>query len=116
MSNTVKITDIINGDTAVSTSEGNSIYALINENLKNKRVVIVDFEGVKFLTTAFLNAALGQLYSNTYSSEFLNEHLKIRNVTKSNVSMFEIVITRAKEYFRDKDGFEGTADSSLYGK
>ena len=115
-SNSLKIYDIVQGDTAVSTAEGNAVYQQINDHLKNNHVVQIDFEGINFLTTAFLNAALGQLYSNQYSSAFLNEHLRIKNVPKSKESSFEMVIKRAKEYFGNEKGFERSADSAIYGE
>jgi len=115
MTNNLKISEIINSDTAVSTSDGNIVYNRIETFLKQEKAVFLDFEGIKYLTTAFLNAALGQLYSNEYSSEFLNKHLKIRNVTKANASMFHMVVKRAKEYFDDKEGFKGSAESAIYG-
>jgi len=115
MSNNLKISEIINSDSAVSTSDGNIVYNKIEEFLKEASLVYLDFEGIKYLTTAFLNAALGQLYSQNYTSDFLNQHLKIRNVTKANASMFHVVVKRAKEYFDDKEGFKGSAESAIYG-
>lgn len=114
MINNLKIIDIIKSDTAVSTVDGNTVYEEVNEFLKREETVSLDFSDIKYLTTAFLNAALGQLYSNTYTSEFLNKHLKIKNVGNK-ASMFEMVIQRAKEYFENKPKFGDSADSIIYG-
>lgn len=110
------IREIIKGDVAVSTSDGDFTYNLINGYLKNHKSVTVDFEGISIMTTAFLNAAIGQLYSNPkYSDEFLNKYLNLKNVEKEDRILFSEVVKRAKEYFRDKDRFEDSANSVING-
>lgn len=110
------IREIIKGDIAVSTSDGDLTYNLINGYLKNHKTVTVDFEGISIMTTAFLNAAIGQLYSNpTYSDNFLNKYLHLKNVEKEDRILFSEVVKRAKEYFKDKDKFENSANSVING-
>ena len=110
------IQEIIKGDIAVSTSDGDLIYNLINDYLKNHKTINVDFKGISIMTTAFLNAAIGQLYSNPlYSDDFLNKHLHLKNVEKEDRILFSEVVKRAKEYFKDKDRFEDSANSVING-
>lgn len=110
------IREIINGDIAVSTSDGDLIYNLLNDYLSANKKIKIDFQGISILTTAFLNAAIGQLYSNPfYSDVFLNNHLELINVEKEDRILFSEVVKRAKEYFRDKKGFEDSANSVIYG-
>ncbi len=112
----ILIKEIIKGDIAVSTSDGDSIYNLINDYLLNHKKITIDFAGISIMTTAFLNAAIGQLYSNpVYSDDFLNNHLNLTNVEKEDRVLFSEVVKRAKEYFRDKKGFEDSANSVIYG-
>lgn len=115
MSNII-IREIIKGDIAVSTSDGDLVHNLITGYLKNNKTVTVDFEGISIMTTAFLNAAIGQLYSNPiYSDNFLNKHLHLKNVAKEDRILFSEVVKRAKEYFRDKDRFEDSTNSIING-
>ncbi len=110
------IREIIDGDIAVSTSDGDLVYNLIDDYLTKKKVLIVDFKGITIMTTAFLNAAIGQLYSNPiYSDDFLNNHLNLTNVEKEDRILFSEVVKRAKEYFKDKKGFEDSTNSIIYG-
>ena len=114
--NSLIIKEIIKGDIAVSTSDGDIVYNLINDNLKNHQTITVDFSGISIMTTAFLNAAIGQLYSNPiYSDEFLNKYLNLKNVEKEDRILFSEVVKRAKEYFKDKDRFEDSANSVING-
>lgn len=113
---TIIIREIIKGDIAVSTSDGDLIHDLITDYLKKNETVTVDFEGISIMTTAFLNAAIGQLYSNpTYSDDFLNKYLNLKNVAKEDRILFSEVVKRAKEYFRDKDRFEDSTNSIING-
>ncbi|REG90736.1 STAS-like domain-containing protein [Flavobacterium aquicola] len=113
---TIIIREIIKGDIAVSTSDGDLVYNLITDYFKNHKTVSIDFEGISIMTTAFLNAAIGQLYSNpSYSDDFLNKHLHLKNVAKEDRILFSEVVKRAKEYFRDKDRFEDSTNSIING-
>lgn len=105
---------IIQGDTAVSTDDGDVVYKKIYEAFTKNENIELDFEGITIMTTAFLNAAIGQLYS-IYKSEQLNEKLKLINVAEEDKILFKKVIDRAKEYFANKKGFEDSANSAIYG-
>jgi len=108
------IKDIINGDTAVSTDDGDVVYQEIVAIIKQGEMVELDFSGINIMTTAFLNAAIGQLYS-TFTSEQLNSLLKLVNVAVDDRILFKKVIERAKEYFQNKKGFEDSANRAIYG-
>lgn len=108
------IKDIIKGDIAVSTDDGDVVYQEIVAILKLGKPVELDFSGINIMTTAFLNAAIGQLYS-AFTSEQLNSLLKLVNVAADDRILFKKVIERAKEYFQNKKGFEDSANKAIYG-
>jgi hypothetical protein len=108
------IKDIIKGDTAVSTDDGDVVYQKIVAILELGNPVELDFSGINIMTTAFLNAAIGQLYS-AFTSEQLNSLLKLVNVAADDRILFKKVIERAKEYFQNKKGFEDSANKAIYG-
>lgn len=111
------IKDTINTDFAVSTDNGNEIFKLLNDNLSKGNTVLLDFGGITLMTTAFLNAAIGQLYSTSqFNSDFLNDKLKIENVNDYDRPLFALVIQRAKEYFANKRAFESNSENTIYGK
>lgn len=114
MKKKIVVSDVLNSSLAVATESGENVYTEIIGPLLNKETVILDFSGIKIMTTAFLNAALGQLYStNSFTSEFLNEHLELINVQEEDKPLFAMVVERAKEYFRDKEGFENSVNEHL---
>lgn len=111
----LKISELTALDIAVSSDEGDKINNRIIILLQNYERVVLDFSGIKLLTTAFLNAAIGQLY-NTYSSDEIAKRIQLRNVTEDDLPLFKKVIDRAKEYFKDKEKFSETTDNVLDGK
>ncbi|MCT4613793.1 MAG: STAS-like domain-containing protein [Marinifilaceae bacterium] len=109
---TIIIKDVILVDTAISTDNGDLIFSHIHEGIKNGYVVHLDFAGIIIMTTAFLNASIGQLYS-VYNSDQLNEHLKLINVATDDKILFKKVIERAKQYFENKKDFDHSADNII---
>ncbi|MBY0486130.1 MAG: STAS-like domain-containing protein [Flavobacteriaceae bacterium] len=110
------IKDIINSELAVSTENGNKVFEIVDSYLQKKEKVELDFSGITIMITAFLNAAIGSLYSKKeYTGEFLNEYLKLENVEKDDRILFKDVIQRAKEYFANKDSFEKNSNDAFYG-
>ena len=110
------IKDIINSELAVSTENGNKVFEIVDSYLQQNEKVELDFRGITIMITAFLNAAIGSLYSKKeYTGQFLNDHLTLENVEEDDRVLFKDVIQRAKEYFADKESFEKNANDALYG-
>lgn len=115
--NSLIVKNIIESDIAVATDAGDKVYNQILSHLSKKQSVVLDFIEIKITTTAFLNAAIGQLYSNeNFSSDYLNDNLKVINVQSEDRPLFSMVVRRAKEYFKNKKGFEDSANTVFYDK
>lgn len=111
------VKELIGTDLAVSTENGQKVYEIIEENLDKSQQIVLDFDGISLIITAFLNAAIGSLFKNQkYSAEFLNENLLLKNVDSNDAYLFGEVINRAKEYFANKDFVEKNNRDSIYGK
>ncbi|MDD3877957.1 MAG: STAS-like domain-containing protein [Bacteroidales bacterium] len=104
---TIRIFDEVGGDSAISVDDGNNVFIKIDNAISQGLSVILDFQNINLIITAFLNAAIGQLYSK-YTSEDLQEKLKLENIKPEDVRLFQQVIKRAKEYFSDPEGFENS--------
>lgn len=102
----------IQNTSAVSTEDGNKIFNRIDSEFQKGNQVILNFSNIKLLISAFLNAAIGQLYSK-YKSNYLNANLSIVNLSNDDLLILKKVIERAKEYFLDRDAFEGTVNNEI---
>lgn len=110
----IVINDILRIHSAVSSDDGDQIFFLTKTAIQKGLIVEIDFSNISLVTTAFLNAAIGQLYS-LFDSKILNEQIRFTNVTNEDSALIYSVIKRAKEYFANKKGFEDSADKSIYG-
>jgi len=77
---TIRIVEYVTLNQGVTSEEGQPIYDLIANYLKNGEQVELDFSNMKFMTTAFLNVVIGTLYKD-YSSEQLKALLHLKNYT-----------------------------------
>jgi hypothetical protein len=110
----IKVSEVINRDSAVSSDDGENVYTNILDAFKEGNIVELDFSDITLMTTAFLNSAIGQLYSK-FTSEELNTSLKLKNVAQEDGILFKKVVDRAKQYQANKKGFEDSANSAIYG-
>lgn len=108
------VKEVIKSSIAVSSEDGHVVFNRIKQILDDKQKIVIDFQDIEMLTTAFLNAAIGQLYSE-YTSELLNESIHFANVDEDDKILFKKVVLRAREYFEHKKEFENSANSAFYG-
>lgn len=109
---TLRIYDEVGGDAAISVTDGETIFQKIDSALSNKLTVVLDFQNINLIITAFLNACIGQLYSK-YSSEELNNYLQLENIKQEDKHLFNMAIKRAKEYFLDPVSYNKSIDEVL---
>lgn len=57
----IKVKEFIKGDTAVSYEDGKECYKKIIEGINSNQDIILDFSGIDYVITAFLNPIIGDL-------------------------------------------------------
>lgn len=102
---TINIYEHIGSSAAVSSEDGEILFNLLTKSFEQKMEVILDFANIELITSTFLNASIGQLYSG-YTSQFLRPHLKVANMDKEDMELLKKVVERAKAYFKDRKGLE----------
>lgn len=110
----INIYEIIGGNGAVSSDDGQTVYERIDKAFKQEYYVILDFNNVDLIVSTFLNACIGQLYG-FYTPEFIREHLTVENLSDDDLMILSKVIERAKQYFANKKNFENSANKAIYG-
>lgn len=111
--NDLHVASIIESDAALTPTAGDKLFDCINESLRQQTITIIDFEGIRFITSAFLNASVGQLYAH-YDSNFIKKHLEVKNLSPDDLILLARVVERAKEYFADKDNVEAALRQVLH--
>lgn len=100
---TVQVFDLIGGPLCVSASDGQRLHDKIAPLLRKETPVVLSFKRVDILISAFLNAAIGQLYGDL-PEDRLDELLSFDDLADDDREMITHVIENAKAYFsRPKD-------------
>lgn len=102
---TIKIKDIINTTYCVDASDGEKIFALLKKALGEKKSVVLSFDDIELVITAFLNAAVGKLFGN-FDEQFILSHLSTDNLTEDFQPVWDKVIEGAPKYYANKETFD----------
>lgn len=100
------------GDRATDMKQGDDIYKLIIDGFHQNEKVYLDFSGMTTILSTFLNNAIGTLYKD-YTSEFLNQNLKIVNLCEDDLFILKRVIDRAKDFYTKPEIIQPALDESL---
>lgn len=111
---TIRINDHVTLNQGITSEEGQPLYEMIADSLSRKQDVTLDFDGIKFLTTAFLNVVIGTLYKD-YTSEQLQSMLHIVNINDETAARIKKVTDNAKSFYSDEDRFNQTVEEVLNG-
>lgn len=99
----LSIAQIVGSGICVSAPDGHRVHAEIYNNIVADRRVRLSFATVTRMTTAFLNAAIGQLYGE-FPEEILRLHLAPpTDANPRQLAQLKLVVDRAKAYFKDTE-------------
>lgn len=108
----VSVFGIVGSSLCVASSDGHEVYERLNTAFEAERKVTLSFHNVTALTSAFLNAAIGQLYG-TFSEDKIQSSLEMENMEKDDEDLLERVVENAIEYFKDPERFNQAIRETL---
>lgn len=108
----LSIFEIVGSPLCVASGDGQKVYDRLAAAMKEGRSVRLSFRNVTILTSAFLNAAIGQLYG-TFSEEQIRALLKVQDMQPDDLALLKRVVETAKQYFRDPKKFEQAVQEAL---
>lgn len=110
---TVSLTAIIGNKLCTAADDGDRVHEVVASAIRQGDRVRLSFEGVEDLTSAFLNAAVGQLYGE-FSEEQLREVLLPPvEATPDELVLLKRVVERAKDFFKDPERYRRAAQEIL---
>jgi hypothetical protein len=74
--------------------------------------VSLSFLNVESLTSAFLNASIGQLYRE-FSEEQIRAGLSVKDMSNEDIALLKRVVDTAKQYFKDPERFKKAREEVL---
>lgn len=102
---TISAFEVIGSALCVASSDGQKVYHRIARVLQERGQVTLSFRNVSTLTSAFLNAAIGQLYGKFEPDEIRNR-LQVVDMESRDIALLKRVVETAKQYFQDPQRFE----------
>ncbi len=102
---TISIFEVVGGPLCVASDDGQRVYDRIAAAFRQGRTVALMFREVSTLTSAFLNAAVGQLYGQ-FSEAQIRSMLKVQDIEPDDLGLLKRVVETAKSYFRDPQKFD----------
>jgi hypothetical protein len=108
----LSIFEVVGNPLCVASSDGQKVYDRLEAALKEGRNVTLSFRNVTTLTSAFLNAAIGQLYG-TFGEEEIRSLLNVRDMQQDDIALLKRVVETAKQYFKDPQKFDQALRETL---
>lgn len=98
----ITIVNAIGDVYGVEADDGQKVYELILKAFNEKKKVLLSFQNIEILTTAFLNTAIGQLYKD-FQDDYIRENLQVSEISESGIVALKRVVDTAKLYYKDPE-------------
>ena len=100
----VRVFDIVGEPLCTASDDGQLVHDRIAPLLREGKRVALSFAQADTVISAFLNAAIGQLYGE-FKEEEIRERLMVRDMTPEDLVLLKRVVENAKAYFKDPKRF-----------
>lgn len=109
---TLSIFEVVGSPLCVASDDGQRVHDRVAAALKEGSDVTVSFLNVSSLTSAFLNAAIGQLYGSFTENE-IRSKLKVKDIEPDDLALLKRVVETAKQYFKDPKRFDKAVEEAI---
>lgn len=106
----IKVREFLNNPLAVSTDKAENIFMQCKDIIENDGNIILDFDDVKLVITAFLNISIGKLYGLNFDFKTIDKKIEFQNASPSIKKMIDKVIENSKKYYLNRE--EGIKNNS----
>lgn len=108
----VSVYEVVGSHLCVASADGQKVHDRLAVALNAERRVVLSFRNVSTLTSAFLNAAIGQLYGK-FDEDRIRTLLSVEDMETDDVVLLKRVVETAKQYFRDPGRFSRAVSDEL---
>ena len=109
---TLSVFEIVGSPLCIASDDGQKVYDRVASALKEDRSVTLSFLNVSSVTSAFLNAAIGQLYG-TFTEDQVRAKLRVKDMQPDDLALLKRVVDTAKRYFKDPKRFEKAVQETI---
>lgn len=98
----IRVFEVVGSSLCVASDDGQKVHDQIADAFKKDKNVTLSFLNVESLTSAFLNAAVGQLYAE-FNEQKIKSSLEVADMEPDDLGLLKRVVDTAKEYFKNPD-------------
>jgi hypothetical protein len=109
---TISVYEVVGSPLCVASDDGQKVHDRIAAAIREGRRVAISFLNVTSLTSAFLNAAIGQLYGS-FTEEQIRALLAVKDMQPDDLALLKRVVETAKQYFKDPQRFQEAVREAL---
>lgn len=104
--------NVIGNSFCTESDDGQIVFGRLEKAFKENQTVQIDFQNIEMITSAFLNAAVGQLYRD-YKEGFIREHLSVKNMLPEDLALLKRTVDTAKLFYSDPERLQRSIDEIL---
>lgn len=108
----ISVFEVVGSPLCVASGDGELVYERVNTAMRQGKAVLLSFHNVSTLTSAFLNAGIGQLYGQ-FSEDEIRKLVSVENMAPDDLALLKRVVDTAKEYFREPRKFDAAVREAL---
>lgn len=108
----ISVYEVVGSPFCVASEDGQKVHDRLAAVIGAGHRAILSFHNVSTLTSAFLNAAIGQLYGS-FSEEQIRCLLKVEEMAPEDAALLKRVVETAKLYFKDPQRFDQVVRETL---
>lgn len=108
----ISIYEVVGSPLCVASDDGQKVHDRLAAVLGAGHRAVLSFHNVSTMTSAFLNASIGQLYGK-FSEERIRSQLKVERIAPEDAVLLKRVVETAKIYFRDPHRFDQVVRETL---
>jgi hypothetical protein len=101
----VRAFDVIGSSLGVSSDDGQKVHDKVSPLLREGQKVSLSFDRIETIISAFLNAAIGQLYGE-FPEEKIRALFSVRDMAQEDLALLKRVVDNAKLYFANRKEFD----------
>ena len=101
----ISVFEVVGSPLCVASNDGQRVFERLAAAVQEGRKVALSFHNVDTLTSAFLNAAIGQLYGK-FSEDDIRSFVQVEDMAPDDLVLLKRVVDTAKQYFKDPLRFE----------
>lgn len=108
----INLFEVVGSPFCIASGDGQKVYDRLSAALYREQPVSLSFLNVSTLTSAFLNAAVGQLYGN-FDENQIRQFLTAVDIEPDDKELLRRVVESAKRFFKDPLRYEQAMKEEL---